>query len=284
MKNPPHKLIYYIQDHLNFCVYPKVIHYTLEKSKSYFLYAKHYHPEHELIFVSKGIYKSKVNGSELQLEPGEVLIICPGDYHTDAVYDGLQFHSIRFVLCSNLLPGKTLRLFKENIDTELQIIKPPSDLISDFKAVADGVEAHQLSQVISSRLNLIFWRIVQQIPPERLSKTMELELSGNSLIAGINRAIYENIFTSPLTVKRLAALLGMSPSKLTSLCSEILNSSPAKLIMRVKMDIASNLLLETDMTIKEISSTLQFADQFSFSRAFKRFDGRPPRKYRREQR
>lgn len=280
-KSLPQELYYNIRNNVNSCVRPEMTAYSIESSKSYFLYAEHFHSEHELILVADGIYKAKLNGQELCLVPGEILIICPGDYHIDAVHSKLRFHAVKFDLYSDLFADKTIRLFRSNINASEQIVRPLTDLRPDFNAVEDEVKTSlPLPQIIRSRLDLIFWRIVRQIPEERLSKPMSLELSGNSFATKLNCTIYENIHSSSLTVGLLASLMGMSPSKLTNLCSRTLNSSPARLVVEVKINVAKRLLLETDMSVKEISGMLNFSDQFVFSRAFKRCGGKSPREYR----
>jgi AraC-like DNA-binding protein len=285
MQQPlPHTLIYTSLCDLNTGVYPEIKRYAIDSSKSYYLFVEHFHSEHELIYVSKGTYRAKLNGVDIELNTGDILIVCPGDYHLDAVYEGLEFHAINFHLRSNLFSNKTIRLFKENIGSKQQIIPFFSDLLKNtFHVISSEIRnLDPLPKMISSQLHAIFWRIVKQISLEHLSKQMIIEVSGNSFSVQLNRVISENLYVPSLSVHKLSSLMNMSPAKLTKLCAEHLNNSPAKLILEVKLNVAKYLLARRDMNIKEISNFLCFSDQFSFSRTFKRRTGLSPREFRKK--
>ena len=54
---------------------------------------------------------------------------------------------------------------------------------------------------------------------------------------------------------------------------------PYQLLMRLKMNRATELLLQEDMMVKEVANDLGFADPYHFSRAFKRFIGVSPSRF-----
>ena len=58
--------------------------------------------------------------------------------------------------------------------------------------------------------------------------------------------------------------------------------SLADLLDEVRQDLALLYLRHTDCSLLEIACLLGFAEQSSFSRAFRRWTGRPPAEYRRE--
>jgi hypothetical protein len=58
--------------------------------------------------------------------------------------------------------------------------------------------------------------------------------------------------------------------------------SPTQLLFRLRMQKASDLLLETPMTIKEIADQLGYERQHEFARAFRRHTGRTPSGWRTE--
>ncbi len=283
-KDFPHELCYTALRDVKSELYPEFQRYTIDSSQSYFLYVEHRHPDHELIYVTQGKYKATLNGRELELEPGDALIICPGDNHLDAVHVGLKYHAVNFVLCSELNIGVSTRLLKAGITAGQQIIKlPPEPFVSLFKDISTEIQSSSPApKYISSQLSAIFWLLVKHIPDDSLSDQMFQEVAGNSFSSQLNRVISANIFTSNLNVRDLASMLGMSPAKLTGLCSGHLNNSPAKIVLDARISTARRLLSETDMNIKEISNLLHFSDQFTFSRAFKRKTGLAPRDFRKQ--
>lgn len=83
-----------------------------------------------------------------------------------------------------------------------------------------------------------------------------------------------------ISVYKLAKAVGLSPSRAAHLFSETLGESMHHYINRIKLSNAKDLLMNTDMTVSEISAMIGFADPLYFSRAFKSVYGSSPRKIR----
>ncbi len=58
--------------------------------------------------------------------------------------------------------------------------------------------------------------------------------------------------------------------------------SPTQLLFRLRMQKATNLLLETPMSIKEIADQLGYERQHDFAKAFRKYAGRSPTGWRTE--
>ncbi len=56
---------------------------------------------------------------------------------------------------------------------------------------------------------------------------------------------------------------------------------PSQYIMRLKLNKAANLLLHTELPVKNVGLEVGFDDPYHFSNCFKKFHGRSPRNYRR---
>ena len=54
------------------------------------------------------------------------------------------------------------------------------------------------------------------------------------------------------------------------------------LVSQVRVDVATQMLSETDATVSEIATHLGYSNQANFSRAFQRWTGKSPAKFRRE--
>lgn len=93
--------------------------------------------------------------------------------------------------------------------------------------------------------------------------------------------IYNHLH-EPIQVQTLAELTGLSPSYLSSLFKSEMGQSISEYIMSKKMEAARNMLRYTDYSSAEISSVLNFSSQSHFIRAFKRYVGETPKRYREE--
>lgn len=56
--------------------------------------------------------------------------------------------------------------------------------------------------------------------------------------------------------------------------------SPKQCIMRLKLDTAKNMLINTEMTITEIANSVGYADILTFSRLFSTREKMSPTEYR----
>jgi len=83
-----------------------------------------------------------------------------------------------------------------------------------------------------------------------------------------------------ITSKALADILGLSVSQLDRKFKSFAGVSPQTYILKVRINAASTLLVQTDKTITEIYLETGFYDQSYFGRQFKKFTGVTPRQYR----
>jgi AraC-like DNA-binding protein/ligand-binding sensor protein len=91
--------------------------------------------------------------------------------------------------------------------------------------------------------------------------------------------IQEN-FTKKISLKEIADIAGFSPPYFSSIFKEEMGENPSKYLNRLRVEKASRLLLETDMSLSEIASCCCFEDQSWFSKIFKTYTGISPGKYR----
>lgn len=81
----------------------------------------------------------------------------------------------------------------------------------------------------------------------------------------------------PLTLGSVARAVHVSPNYLTALLRTETGTSLGQFILQERMMCAQELLRQPGASVKAVALELGFADPFTFSRAFKRVTGRPPR-------
>ena len=69
---------------------------------------------------------------------------------------------------------------------------------------------------------------------------------------------------------------------MASLFKKYAHICPRQYITRLKLNKAANLLLTTDLKIKDVATHVGFYDPYHFSKNFKQFQGRSPKQYRSE--
>ena len=83
-----------------------------------------------------------------------------------------------------------------------------------------------------------------------------------------------------VSISDLAEISGLSKSRFTHIFKEYTGVSPLLYITNVKIEKAKEFLLNTDMSITDVSETVGYDDAFYFSRVFKKYTGKSPRNYR----
>jgi len=248
----------------------------VEVKKPYVI-PRHQHMNYEVIFVDQGLYRCRQNGIDFTLGRNGLLIVKPGDWHTD-IFDGkhLRYFGLGFSL--NPVPGMPLSIFRDGTPVDRQHFianradfLPLIEKIRQESRVGDFVAAHIQDALVLE----LFYRLVRAVPRAILADCYTATSREASFSASLVSIINEQL-TRKLNVAELAATLGVSESSLAHKCRKILHCSPARLFQRIKMDRAMRMLKSTDMLVKEVSDYLGFESQFYFSRVFKKTFGKAP--------
>jgi len=132
-------------------------------------------------------------------------------------------------------------------------------------------EAKTLEE-LTDVMHLVFARVADSISSFR----------GIPHAAALRKAesfIMEN-FTRKISLKEIADIAGLSPPYFSTIFKEEMGENLSKYLNRQRVEKASRLLLETDMSLAEIASCCCFEDQSWFSKIFKAYTGISPGKYR----
>jgi len=241
-------------------------------------YPAHTHSNYELILVERGPYRCVLNGTELTIAAGQILVIKPGDRHQDHLRSGQRHYVIHFRLVSDAYGTNAVALFKPGIAPALQIC--PANHTRDVLFVRElkretELKAAYAPVVQDCLLEALVWRTIRDLPQSGLSEAVlrlpKDEATRDQIVAVMRRHLRGN----PSTVE-LAEELAMSQRHLAGRCKTLFGLSPARLFLRVKLLQAESLLRSRELRVKEVSDELGFANPYHFSRVFRRHFGRPP--------
>ena len=93
--------------------------------------------------------------------------------------------------------------------------------------------------------------------------------------------LMERHLDEPLTVKLLAKEIGLSVRRLEHLFSQALGTSPYHYYLRLRLQAARRLVIDTRLSIQEIAIRTGFASLSAFSRRFKQHFGKTASAFRR---
>lgn len=260
-------------------VEPVFYSFAYVKAKTDYEYKKHVHPLFEIIVPEKGTYKCILNGENIQLSPGEFLIVQTGDIHQDIFTKGMEYSALTFFLKS-ADSGREARLFKK-INAPGQRAKiPQKTSVPELLKLLRGKASEQKDNlfgfyILSGLFNSIFWEMIPAFPESLLTPFFIKSAKNESFRITFLKYLNENLGRK-LSIGEMAKTMKMSESSFAHISSKILGTTPAKMFLACKLERAATLLKESNMTIKEVSDSLAFEDQFHFSKAFRKHFGVPP--------
>lgn len=244
-----------------------------------------YLKDFDLWFVSEGLGQMQLHDTTIELRPGVCLWMRPGGR-----YEATQDPDKRLIVSYahfDLLDrtGQPLSL-----DAPL----PPEVLTPANTSLVDILFRHIASHTVWKHLPY-----THRSPTLALFRGLLMELDANSdrpihAMAGTAQYHRQLIQTAAMHIMEnpgqdyrvadLARQAGYSPDHFTRVFKEVIGVSPQAYIVRVRMDRAKQLLLESSLSISQIADTLGYTDLFFFSRQFKSTTGKTPRQYRTDER
>ncbi len=142
--------------------------------------------------------------------------------------------------------------------------------------LAQAKTRQELQELVSGFLHdlRLVRRLATASDPVRHGPSQSAELA-----EAIHRFLIENLPHGP-TLKGLAKFLGYSEKYCSDLFQSIMGEQFSRCIKRLRVERATQLLLETESPQTRIAERLGFSDQFTFSHFFKRAVGCSPQHFR----
>lgn len=132
---------------------------------------------------------------------------------------------------------------------------------------AEAIYLLQLGRTLLSRF--IADQVQSDAPPDPAREKVEKVV-----------AFIQNEYRRPLNLDDLARAAGVSPQHLLRLFRQAGETTPLRLLYRLRLERAQELLQRTGLSIAEVSQSCGFESPFHFSRRFREAYGQPPRKFR----
>lgn len=125
------------------------------------------------------------------------------------------------------------------------------------------------------RISLLLHKLILQMYRHSAARPPQ-----NTLAQKIRHYLDEHVMEE-IRLEEVAARFFISKIQLIRVFKRAYNTTPYAYILNAKLQLAQNLLLTTDVPIKEIAAQLNFTDGHYFTNSFKRQVGIPPGEFRR---
>jgi AraC-like DNA-binding protein len=226
-------------------------------------------------------YSSSIHvmGQRLELSPNEACVIGQGVRHR-IDQEGGQSGISRFAHVNFEMFGciDVLSLFEVPVVHRSMAADRIGLLCAELAAIADGHDSGPQAVIRRKSLGLELLRTISDASALSAKGPAQLETFGRL------RPVYEYIqmhLADRITLGALARIAHLSPSRFHAVFKSMSGQAPQRFVQRLRMLKAQQLLIETDMTVKEIAANVGHPDEFHFSRSFKQQCGASPVHYRR---
>lgn len=162
---------------------------------------------------------------------------------------------------------------EEKLDVQVIVLSGYADFEYARKAIKYGVTEYLLKPVDETSLGESIQACIDRIAQQR--DLVQEENVSKRVIAYINAHYQEDIF-----LDKLAEEFNFSTKYLSSLVKSETGKSFSAYLTDLRLDRATDLLLHTDLGIKEIAASVGYSDPRYFHRLFKKHVGKTPSQYR----
>lgn len=207
------------------------------------------------------------DGREYKVEKGDVYLLPKGSchrYYANETWDKIWFN-VDGTLVSNLVYSYGLQnsiVFKHFNNKQI------------FDELYEITNSNLSVREIMLRSAIKFHEILQSLYDFRIKDLIDIKVNT------IKNLLDSHLYEKDISLKDIANELCLSQAQVISIFKKTFNMTPYQYFAKKRIEIAANLLLNSNMQVKEISELLNFADQPYFSNAFKKIIGVSPEKYR----
>ena len=261
--------------------------------------------DHQWMFFTEGRGHYKANDTTYDLVPGTLLLIEPGIPHycwidedmpsvIKWVHFDIEYRKDVYDLDALLRRGQG-HLYDGEAQDESYLRKsytfnghielPNTYTFKDietingyFNNILSAYSQHKVSWQLAARANWlkIMERLVDQLTDGHKTANPS---DPNTLVKDICLYIGNN-YHNKLTRQTLANYYGYNPDYMGKLFKSEMNKSISAYINELRIEKAKNLLIQTDLSVQNISELVGFKDVFYFSKKMKTVTGLSPSQWR----
>ena len=221
-------------------------------------------------FVAEGAGTIELRGKRYPLRPGIAFAYAPGVAHCirNEPTSPMRKFYVDFV-GQEAMRMLAATLLGKWVPAQ---ISSPEEVLDIFSALQrDAFAEDELrAKLCAAHLRVLLLKLRQKALPPQSAEPRAMTTYHRA-----RRHIEENYLRLE-TAEDVARACHMTPVHLSRVFRRFARSTPYHFLMRLKMNRAAALLLDSGLLVKEVAEQLGFSSQFQFSRAFKRVYGLAP--------
>ena len=259
---------------LNSCIrIGRILTFFYQEKEQGFLFPGESHPMPELTYVDQGELHSVVDGQDLLLKQGDLVIYGPNQWHMQYADIGI---APRFVTISFEVDGVD---FTPLLERKFSAPQQVASLLQSMLREQEKMDCFSTDIIVSQLTLLLLYLLRESVKPTGSKvKNTNVVQNENEIIRQAQQYVAAHI-REKLSVPMVAGQVGVSASYLTVLFHKNLQISPGEYIRRIKLQESKQMIRENNLNFTQIASALQYSTVHHFSRQFKEKFGITPTEY-----
>jgi AraC-like DNA-binding protein len=246
------------------------------KTRSHSVYREEGSKQYIMIFCATGKGVVRIQGAELELTTGQLIIIPPGIPHKYEADQATPWNIYWFHFAGSQA-SEYQKLLGINERRPTMQVADGDALIRQFESLyAVVVSAFTDSALVQASVELS--KMLCLINSLRTGRHRKSRKSEQRILASIE--YITNQYAAPHTLEELACNAGLSVPHYVTLFRQQTGTSPIRYLTRVRLRHACELLDLSDKPVADIARSVGYEDAFYFSRVFRNSTGHSPTTYR----
>ena len=263
------------------------VHARIEQLSPIIAAHRHSRTSYEIHYAERGRGQVTVDGLTYEVTPGTLYITGPEILHAQTSLPGDPIREYCLYLNCQRTGFRRDDPFAGFIDTAFwmgqdggRIYPLLAQLIEENRHPQP--ETWEMSETLLRQIIILLTRMYRQDQPGSLPRGQVPALTRAGMMPVIEDAFFYRYRT--LTLRELAGLLNLSARQTQRVLQDNFGKTFSQKLTEARMASATQMLVNTALSITQISEQLGFSSIEHFSSAFHRFMGVSPRKYRQEHR
>lgn len=264
-------------------------HYFITEPGSVF--PPHWHEQFMIMYIVKGMLLLQCGDSVISAEQETIAIVNPNEIHSgESMEPDLEYYLIKMDLILLLgnqpdlnqtvyseLLMKNLMQFENKINSDDFLVACVQNIIKENQEKRKGYE-FALRGLVYQLLTLLL-----RSHTKAVSNQSQLEMQYRRLNQIKPSIDYMELnFGNKITLEQLAEAVHLSTIHFSRVFKMVSGLSPMEFLNGIRIQKASELLINTNKAISEIAMNTGFNDANYFSRLFKKSRGKSPREFRKK--
>ena len=229
---------------------------------------EHHHTGYEVHFIVEGYQAYEVDGVEHMLCGGDFLVLPPHIPHT---FTSSAPQSQKYSLTFELQSSKDRYVYQDKI---------PARMLENMKYVSqEAAQRKELSQMLIENSILEIVVSLLRILGELKEREQTQKDEEDAVIALAKQYIKDNVEWAP-KVGDVAEYCYLSTKHFTRIFVAQQGVTPGEYIRTLRIKAIERLLVESNLSLKQISEKMSFPNEYYFNAFFKKHAGMPPGEYR----